>query len=285
MAFKNPQEELEALKAEVLELSDECVSLKAQVQDAKTNAFSKLSALRESLSQSSTPIQTYKGLAEIKGRRMPKWYELNIPFDYGETQAKKASIEISNNPFICTQIQPYYLISDTDPTHFAFTTSFAVGSPYLNGNFGTTNAVGRMYPCTAFFALMYRQMYNTLDVPSGDASQYEYIADIFSSYEVATLPDPSLYRGIGWNYPEFDFEIQVQGSGRYWTSGKTPAPAFYGGFNPLYLGYEGFVDTSDRLIVTAHPTTETINTSGIVRFVFFGYEIVTDLTLSDVFGY
>lgn len=285
MASKNPQDELDSLKSEIANLSDEYLNLKEQIQRNKTMSDSKLLDMRESLQQVSTPIQTYKGLADIKGRRMPKWYELNIPFEFGDTQPKKASIEISNNPFICTQIQPYYLISDTDPTHFAFTSIFSSFSPFENGSFGSTNAVGRMFPCSAYFALIYRQMFNTLDVSSGDASAYEYIADIFSSYEVDALPKPFLYRGLGWNYPEFDFEIQVQGSGRYWTSNKIPAPAFYGGFNPLYLGYEGFVDTSDRLIVTAHPTTETINTAGIVRFVFFGYEIVTDLTLSDVFGY
>jgi hypothetical protein len=284
MAY-NKEAEIAQLQSELSSLSKEMYSLQSQLQDMKSSITSNIADMRSTLEDSSLKINTYKGMSDIKGRRIPKWYELNIPFEYGETQPKKASVEISNAPFVCTQIQPYYLISDTDPTHFPLVSSNE-GVEYANGEFGFTNAVGRMYPCTAFFANIYRQIFNTLDgSPFGPAAQNEYIADIFSSYEVAGVPKPSLFRGYGWNYPEFDFEIQIQGSGRYWTSDKTPAPAFYGGFNPLYLGYEGFVDTSDRLIVTAHPTTETINTTGIVRFVFFGYEISTDLTLSDIFGY
>jgi len=53
----------------------------------------------------------------------------------------------------------------------------------------------------------------------------------------------------------------------------------------LFLGHNGFIDAYDRIEVTAHPTIETINTQGIVKFVFFGYEIETTQNLSDVFGY
>jgi hypothetical protein len=275
--------ELDRLRAEVTKLSADAMSLQSQLVSGLDASGTKLSQMREQLSEISTFGNVNIGIPEIRGRRTPKWYELNIPFAYGETRPQTASVEVSNNPFICTQIQPFYLITDEDPTHFPLANPDSGGYP--NGSFATTNAAGRMLPCSAFSPLIQYESIDrggpaVVDVLS-PAAAYRYIADIFSSYESGG----DLFRGLGWNYPELDFEIQIQGSGRYWTGGKVPAPAFYGVVNPLYLGYEGFVDTSDRFIVTAHPTTQQINTQGIVRFVFFGYEISTSLTLSDVFGY
>lgn len=272
-------QELERLRSEITKMSAEAMSLQSQLSKGSDATRSKLTQMREQLSEITTFGNTNIGIPEIIGRRMPKWYELNIPFAYGETKPQTASVEVSNNPFICTQIQTYYLITDEDPTHFPLANSGP--GDYPNGSFATTNAAGRMLPCSAFSPLIQTESVGGVLNTLSPASVYTYISDIFSSYE----DGGSLFRGLGWNYPEFDFEIQIQGSGRYWTGGKIPAPAFYGVVNPLYLGYEGFVDTSDRFIVTAHPTIQQINTQGIVRFIFFGYEISTNLTLSDVFGY
>ena len=108
------------------------------------------------------------------------------------------------------------------------------------------------------------------------------IGEVFSNY----YDGVDDIRNVGWNYPDFDFEIKNSNSGRRWTDDKIPAAAFYGANgNPLFLGHNGFIDAYDRIEVTAHPTIETINTQGIVKFVFFGYEIETTQNLSDIFGY
>lgn len=272
-------QELDQLRADVSKLSADVMALQGQLASTIDASGTKLAQMLEQLADIRTFGNVNVGIPEVRGRRMPKWYELNIPFAYGETRPQTASVEVSNNPFICTQIQTFYLITDEDPTHFPLATSTA--GDYPNGSFASTNAAGRMLPCSAISPLIQTESVGGVANALSPAAAYTYLADIFSSYESGG----DFFRGLGWNYPEFDFEIQIQGSGRYWTGGKVPAPAFYGGVNPLYLGYEGFVDTSDRFIVTAHPTIEQINTQGIVRFVFFGYEISTGLTLSDVFGY
>jgi hypothetical protein len=266
--------EVESLRKELTTLQNLQKSHSELVSSKKRDLSDRVSAL-------AAKVGDIHSLDDVMGRRIPKWYEVDIPFEFGDSEEKFASVEISDGPFICNQLQPLYFITDTDASHFPLVT----GTPgdFPNGSFGVTNAAGRMYPCSAFYPTWVQMAhYASLSSSQPVESDFANIADIFSSY-VNVLG--WLQRGRGWNYPEFDFSIQIQGSGRYWTDTHVPACAFYGANNPLYLGFEGIVDKNDRVVIGAKPTIPTINTTGIVRFILSGYEIDTDLTISDILGY
>lgn len=273
--------DLQALKREIDLLRAEIKSLQDQRQASVALEKSKTVDIQERVRSLAMDFEHAQSLDDVVGRRIPKWYEVDIPFTYGDSAERTASVEISDGPFVCTQIQPLYFITDTDPSHFPFVSN-APSTDYPNGSFGTTNAAGRTYPCSAFLPTWMQMSFaDLLGLTDPSANDFDFLADIFSSYEDA---DGFLQRGRGWNYPEFDFSIQIQGSGRYWAR-RVPACAFYGANSPLYLGTGGLVDRNDRVLVSALPTVPEIVTTGIVRFVLSGYEIDTDLTLSDILGY
>lgn len=272
--------DIQELSMEVEHLRKELSTLQSLQRSHKDLVDSKKQDLRDRVEALAAKVGDVHTLDDVMGRRIPKWYEVDIPFEFGDSVEKSASVEISDGPFICNQIQPLYFITDTDASHFPLVN----GTPgdFPNGSFGITNAAGRMYPCSAFYPTWVQMSYYPrLGPVFPTVNDFEFIADIFSSYTRLG----NLERGRGWNYPEFDFSIQIQGSGRYWTDTHVPACAFYGANNPLYLGFEGIVDRNDRIVIGAKPTIPTINTTGIVRFVLSGYEIDTDLTLSDILGY
>ena len=272
--------DLESLKKDVRSLQEEFKSLCDQRQAMVSLDRSKESGLIQRAEVLRRDMSNVRSLEDVIGRRIPKWYEADIPFTFGDSVANTTSVEISDGPFVCTQIQPLYFITDTDPSHFPLVSDTA--GDYPNGSFATVNAAGRMYPCSAFLPTWAQMSFkNLLASTNPAAADFDYIADIFSSYEDLA---GDLQRGKGWNYPEFDFSVQIQGSGRYWAR-NVPACAFYGSNSPLYLGTGGVVDANDRVVITAKPTIPEITTTGIVRFVLSGYEIDTDLTLSDVLGY
>lgn len=258
---------IEDLKKDVASLQVELLSLKQRTKVVHDAAKERVNSISSTLKQAEDKASLLKSIRDVSGKKSPSWYEVDIFFEAGDSEPNSGSTGISSGPFVCTQMQSLYMNTDQDATHF----------PPISGTLSTpypTNAVGRPYPCTAFF--------NTITQFSGvttSSGLSKTLGELFSDNPTATVP-----RGVGWNYPEFDFTIQIQGSGRYWTSSKTPAAAFYGTDNPLYVGYEGLVDAFDRIIVTAYPTIP-VQTSGFVRFVFFGYEISTKKTISDLLGY
>ena len=85
--------------------------------------------------------------------------------------------------------------------------------------------------------------------------------------------------------PEFNFQIEIGGSGRFWTNQPISAAALYGyGGQPMYMGVQGWIERSDRLIVHATPLIETPN-KGKVRMSFHGYQILTHVSISEALGY
>jgi hypothetical protein len=284
MESKDLEQEISSLTAELLELKNEYATL-------DSSRFVELESLQARFDEfrKHSLLDSKKRLRDITGRRTPKWYVVDIPFEYGATTPQTSSAEISVRPFVCTQMQSIYLITDEDPTHFP-----QVGDPLADS---AVNSAGRYYPTTAYFATesTLKHSWNAitamqppvLGTSPNPAWHSNVIGELFSNYSSGGTD----YRFVGWNYPDFDFEIKIANSGRRWTDDKIPAAAFYGASNnPLFLGHSGFVDANDRLEVTAHPTARpssepSINAQGICKFVFFGYEIDTPLILSDVFGY
>lgn len=286
-------ESKESLLQEVNDLTSELLRLKSDLSQLQTSMGNSATDLGSRVSDVKSLLGSIKDVDSIIGRRYPRWYMVEIPFEYGDTEPKTSTIEIGACPFLCTQIQSNYLITDTDSSHFPYVNYDTLPSPN-EGIFSETSSAGRSFPCSAYVPTittlkfgwthpindMGTQLPN-VPVYSNYLLYYNGLANLFCSYGT----NPYLVRFAGWNYPEFDFEISVLGSGRHWTNGKIPSAALFGGSSPLYLAQEGIVEGSDRLRVTAHPVTDTINTKGIVRVVFFGYEIDTDLKLSDILGY
>lgn len=265
--------EIDTLLQEAQELSAELISLNSKFQELENKNSNQLASLAEDFKNLNSQINAINSIHDLRGRRSPKWYVVEIPFEFGETKAQSRTVEVEMNPFICTQLQCSYLITDEDPEHF----------PYILGtSFATTNPAGRSIPCSSYKPLC-TLMQAQWSVDIAPLGIYTTLGEVFSSD--GPPPTTSISRGFGWNYPEFDFEISIVGSGRHWSHGKVPAPAFFGGSTPLYLGHQGFIDGTDRIEVVAHPTIPTINTQGIVKLVFFGYEIETTENLSDILGY
>lgn len=227
----------------------------------------------KSLADSLTP--RYKDIEDIPGIRTPKWYEVDIEFTYNTSAntVQTKSIEINpEGPFVITQITPVWEITDTNEAHFA--------NHDNNAGISTSVPTGRVLPCTAFPMLVrnlgltnsYNLGYNT---PS--------LSQLCNNNPVPVLFNAN--DGPLKDVPEFNFQIEIAGSGRYWTNQPIPAAAFFGyGGQPMYMGVQGWVERTDRIIIHATPKVA-IPHDGKVRFTMHGYQILGHISISEALGY
>lgn len=196
-------------------------------------------------------------IEDIPGLRTPKWYVVDIDFTKGDNSVRFNSAEISpDGPFIITQAAPWWLITDTDGSDF-------FGSP--------SNApTGRVLPTTAAPFLLGSGIASV----GGNSSTGVNIG-------IGDLFDSSNTYGSLSDIPEFSYQIEISGSGRYWTNLKIPAAAYYGwGGSPNYYGIQGFVERTDRITVHATPEVA-VPHDGKVQFVFEGYQILGAINLAE----
>jgi hypothetical protein len=223
----------------------------------------------KSLADSLTP--RYKSIEDIPGIRVPKWYEIIIDFERGDNSIKTKSIEINpEGPFVITQITPVWEI---------------LGTAYanINNNDGAGGLVepptNRIVPCTAF-PMITRNLgvTNTTGLGYNTPS----LSQLCNSNDTVS---PYTENGPLSVIPEFSFQIEIGGSGRYWTNAYIPAAAFFG-YNgqPLYLATQGWVERTDRVIVHARPGVAVPN-EGRVRFSLHGYQILGHISISEALGY
>ena len=244
---------MDTLSNDIKEIKSEVSKLKERLVAESSDSNAKLERL-----QALYRVQDYwrtdvKTLSDVPGIRQPQWYVVDIPFEYGATEVQAREVNMSaNNAFVCTQVQSYYLSTDSDTTHYDDV------SGLVKGNSGE----GRLLPCSAFAP------YVGLQKVLGMAPLLAF----------STVPGLITFPGQGQLYPELEFQIEIEGSGRFWVSPKMPAAAFYGVANPMYLAFEGVVENVDKIKVYAYPTTA-INLKGTVRFVLHGYSIGSDITL------
>ena len=252
--------EVEDLKSLVRDLRRDVKSLKdsATLQSSKSQA--RLAELGSKVESFEANARKVRNISDIPGRKTPKWYVVDIDFTYGESAPRFNSTQITaEGPFVCTQMLPYYLVLDSDYTHYQGPRGAVNPDPNA-----TPLAKGRYFPCTA--AAVMGQ-------------------NLLSVGEFAATGEPQSFKGPLRDIPEFSFRIEVGGSGVFWTQDKTvPAAAFYGAREPLYLGIQGYAERTDRLIVHAHPETE-IPLTGRVRMVFHGFQIAGDINISRLLGY
>ena len=243
---------------EIKKLQADTRKLKERLTVESNDSFAKLERLESLCRQQEYWREDLKTLSNVPGLKHPQWYVVDIPFAYGETSVQANEVIISaKNAFVCTQVQSYFLIEDEDLFNYRTTEIVAPFSP--------GDAKGRVLPCSAFKP--YIEGLKVLGMsPKLTFSEYGIFLSPF-------LPD-------GYRYPEFEFQLEVEGSGRFWASPKVPAAAFQGVDNPFYLGFEGVVENVDKLKVYAYPTTS-VNLKGTVRFVFHGYSIGSDISIQD----
>ena len=201
-------------------------------------------------------------IEDIPGVRTPRWYEVGIDFTAGDTALRFNSAEIApDGPFVVTQCSPYWLITDTNAANF-------FGAP-------AAAPTGHVLPCSSYGMmqnLFQSQISNFAAAPAAN------VPSIGAMYNGATLV------GALSDFPELSFQIEVSGSGRFWTNQRIPAADFYGwGGQPLYMGHQGWVERTDRLVVHATPEVA-IPHDGRVRFVFSGYQILGPISLTDALG-
>lgn len=260
--MKYSEIELETLKSTARDLEKEVEHLQ-KILNKKNSKHSQTLAVLESkiqdLEDSSKKVKT---ISDIPGRKTPKWYVVDIDFDYGATAPKFNSVQITaEGPFICTQMQPYYLVLDSTVAHYQDPIA-NTPSPGLS-----PLAFGRYIPCTATSIIGTNIVNLAQYAPTGNVST--------TSNQIGPVRD----------FPEFSFRIEVGGSGVFWTQDKTvPAAAFYGVKEPLYLGIEGYAERTDRLIVHAVPNSS-VSLTGRVRMVFHGFQIAGDVNVSEMLGY
>jgi len=193
---------------------------------------------------SRTPI--IRDLDDIAGVRTPKWYDVNIDFSAGDNTRKFGSIEINpDGPFVITQVTPVFQFADD-----------------LTGD--NVSLRGRTVPITAFPMV---------------------VGNLGGSNTDPTLPDVFNAGGGLDTIPEFSLEVEIAGSGRYWTNQPVHGACFYGYFGqPLFLGVQGWVERTDRIVVHVSPEID-VPLDGTLRVSFHGYQILGHVNISEALGY
>lgn len=240
------------IKADAQSLQSDVRKLKEKFHVETNESFAKLEHLEMLCDKSNYWRNSVKTLSNVPGIKQPQWYVVDIPFEYGATSVQAREVNLSaTNAFVCTQMQSYYIVTDTTQERFKNISTLATGT-------------GRTLPCSAF-------------------QPYTQSLKVQGRSPLLTFGNTAVSNYFGYQYPEFEFQIEIEGSGRFWCSPKTPAAAFYGENNPLYLGFEGVVENVDKIKVYAYPT-HSIPLEGKVRFVLHGYSIGSDITLQSQLG-
>jgi len=259
---------IDSLQSSLTSLQSDLISQKGRSVKEEEISRMKISELQQKLSEVDRWSNVVRDLEDIPGIRTPRWYEVDVDFTRGDTQLSFNSVEISpDGPFIITQMQPYYTISQD--------TSLASFPENLAGGIATA---GRTVPCSAYAFLL--SALGGVNNAVGGANNFEgaLLGDIAGTGSAPAAPTPL---GI---IPEFSFQIEIAGSGRFWTNRAIPAAAFYGESNPLYSGIAGWVERTDRIVL--HCTPEfAVPVGGRVRMVFHGYQILGHVNIGQALGY
>lgn len=252
--------ELENLKSLARDLKKDVKHLQDMLAKKASIHSHKVALLEEKVANLESNSKQIRSIDDIPGRRTPKWYVVDIDFNYNDTAPKFNSVQITaEGPFICTQMQPYYLVLDSNYEHYQ-----GVPGNVNPDSSATPLAYGRYLPCSAASVL-------------GN--------NIVSLGQFAAVGVPAVNKGPIRDFPEFSFKVEIGGSGVFWTQDKTvPAAAFYGQKEPLYLGIEGYAERTDRIIIHAQPETA-VPLTGRVRMVMHGFQIAGNINISDLLGY
>lgn len=258
--------------ANLTQLQKLIIDLQKDIVECRENSIKNIDNQKQKLSMLSTDLKQIadhlvlntKDIEGIPGVRTPKWYDVYIEFDYLDASLKFNSVQINpEGPFVITQITPIWEYGNDSRTADVQPGSVVVGRtvpcsafPMMVNNFGITNTTD-----TGYNTPSYAQIFNTFRSASGGVD------------------------GVLAAIPEFDFQIEVAGSGRFFTNQPIPAPAFYGYFEtPNFLGTQGWAERGDKIVIHATPTVPVPN-KGRVHFVLHGYQILGNVNISESLGY
>lgn len=265
------------LQSSLAALQSDMISQKGRNMKEEEISRMKISELQQKLTEVDRWSNVVRDLEDIPGVRTPRWYEVDVNFDRGDTQLSFNSAEISpDGPFIITQMQPYYTFTQNtsalDPFAEMTGTDLAAAA--------ARTIAGRTVPCSAY-AFLLSSLGGVNNSGSAGATTNFNGALIGDIAGTEASPDTSTPLSV---IPEFSFQIEIAGSGRFWTNRAIPAAAFYGESNPLYSGIAGWVERTDRIVL--HCTPEfAVPVGGRVRMVFHGYQILGHVNIGQALGY
>ena len=96
--------QLNQLQSTISSLQSEVMSLKSRNLKEEEVSRLKLDGLEKKLSEVDRWSNIVRDLEDIPGVRTPRWYEVDVTFDQGDTQLRFNSAEISpDGPFVITQ--------------------------------------------------------------------------------------------------------------------------------------------------------------------------------------
>ena len=240
---------MENLNKDMEDIRSEISRLRTELSAESKDTYAKLQHLQVLYSKQDYWQTDATNVNNLPGIRQPHWYTADVAFESGDIDVRSVEVNMSaRNAFVCTQMQSYYEVTDKDSDNYIRN---------LPGN--TSNASGRHLPSSSFKPYMEQLK----AIGKGPGFTFGRLNPFF---------------GNGEYYPELFYRIEVEGSGRFWASPKIPAAAFYGVETPLYLGMEGIVENVDKIKLYVYPASP-ISLDGIVRFVFHGYHIGSDVTL------
>lgn len=261
----------------LLEIQRSIGDFKKELSQLATENVGKIDDFAKEIKLLANALQPeVRDLDSIPGVRTPKWYQAIIPFQYRDSAEKFTSIDINpEGPFVITQITPLWVVGDGLTPEGSNLSEY-----FVNGNLGLHFPVasGRVLPCTAFPFISKTLGYTNSD---GNGRNTPSAPQLF--YRSAST-DPDEW-GVLSDIPEMFFQIQVSGTGKFWTNQPISAAAFYGYFGrPLDVGVLGWVDRGDRITISATPSVP-VPHIGRVFFILHGYQILGDVSISKELGY
>lgn len=217
-----------------------------------------------------------KTLEDLPGIKIPKWYVVELPFEAFapmNSEVTRSVIINAEGPIVITQMNPVWQITQQTIPDGDFAYEYFANP---NAIVGTTSLpTNRIVPCTAFANVV-----NSLGRTNTTGLGYQNP----SLNELLARPSTIPYGPLS-DLPEIAFQIEIIGSGRFWTNDFIPAPAFFGyDGKPLYLGISGYIGPTDKLKITAKTTTKRY-AEGKVRFCIHGYEIIGKVDIAQALGY
>lgn len=279
-SLKDVQNEIEHLREQLESLTKKNSDLELSTQKRLNEAFDRI----DSIDSWASFIDS---IASLPGVKQPKWYKIEVPFEYNDVQERFGQVQISaSGPFVCTQMQSYYKITETDPERYAsyYTSPGFPNQPQSDSTIvKTNNAEGRVIAPTSFFGIKNREWGVTVN---GGLTVFNYndlvIGELFSKYSSGGID----YWYEGWSYPELDIRIQTANNNDFWSGLESiPSAALYGLDSPLYLATPSIVQASDSIVAFARPTADaTVPLKGVFVLEMHGYHIGLHADIEDLLG-
>ncbi len=228
-------------------------------------------------------VPEIKTIEDIPVSKHPMWYMIEST-EFEPSLEKTVKIDYVNinpeGPFVISSVMPYFV--PTKALDFDSFSTSGFSNVLLSGGGLADPPLGRVLPCTSFPMIVENLgRANTTFFGYTTPSLYQLNYNMYPFYTDAN----SYINGPLADIPEFEFQIEIGGSGRFWTNRYIPAAAFYGTQgNPGYLGCLGWVDRADRLILHTR-NLKPMSYTGKVLFVFHGYQMVGHVDIAKALGY